>query len=110
MGVPLFDRSGHGIALNENGRAFYPHAEAIIRELAEGSQQMREMRDQNLGRVSISTCAARQINQLMVRHMRTVRTICSVSGGSRIWKRSEGFWDQAYWTSFDFYASRVRCR
>lgn len=69
LGVPLFDRSGHGIALNENGRAFYPHAEAIIRELAEGSQQMREMRDQNLGRVSISTCAARQINQLMVRHM-----------------------------------------
>lgn len=69
LGVPLFDRSGSGIALNENGRAFYPHAEAIIRELADGSRRMKELRDQNLGRVAISTCAARQINQLMIRHM-----------------------------------------
>lgn len=69
LGVPLFDRSGNGIALNENGRAFYPHAEAILRELADGTQQVKEMRDQNIGRISISTCAARQINQLIVRHM-----------------------------------------
>ena len=69
LGVPLFDRSGNGIALNENGKAFYPHAEAIIREMADGSRQMKEMRDQSLGRVSISTCAARQINQLIIRHM-----------------------------------------
>ena len=69
LGVPLFDRSGNGIALNENGRAFYPHAEAIIREMADGSRQMKEMRHQSLGRVSIPTCAARQINQLIIRHM-----------------------------------------
>ena len=69
LGVPLFDRRGNGIALNENGKAFYPHAEAIIREMADGSRQMKEMRDQSLGRVSISTCAARQINQLIIRHM-----------------------------------------
>lgn len=46
LGVPLFDRSGNGIALNENGKAFYPHAEAIIREMADGSRKMKEMRDQ----------------------------------------------------------------
>lgn len=69
LGVPLFDRSGNGITLNENGKAFYPHAEAIIREMADGSRKMKEMRDQSLGRVSISTCAARQINQLIIRHM-----------------------------------------
>lgn len=69
LGVPLFDRSGNGIALNENGRAFYPHAEAIIRELTDGSRRMKELRDQSLGRVSVATCAARQINQLMIRHM-----------------------------------------
>ena len=69
LGVPLFDRSGHGIALNEYGRAFYPHAETILREMTDGAQQLKEMRDHNFGRISISTCATRQINQLMVRHM-----------------------------------------
>ena len=69
LGVPLFDRGGNGIVLNENGRAFYPHAEAILRELTDGSRQMKELRDQSQGRVSIATCAARQINQLMIRHM-----------------------------------------
>lgn len=69
LGVPLFDRGGHGIALNEYGRAFYPRAEAIMRELTDGAQQLKEMRDQNMGRIAISTCATRQINQLMVRHM-----------------------------------------
>lgn len=69
LGVPLFDRSGHSIALNEYGRAFYPHAETILREMTDGAQQLKEMRDHSFGRISISTCATRQINQLMVRHM-----------------------------------------
>lgn len=68
LGVPLFERSGRGIVLSDYGRAFYPRAEAIMQELSDGERQIREMRDQSIGRVSISTCAARQINQLMIQY------------------------------------------
>lgn len=69
LGVPLFERSGRGIVLSDYGRAFYAHAETVMRELSDGEQQLKEMRDQHVGRVSISTSAARQINQLMVQYM-----------------------------------------
>lgn len=69
LGVPLFERNGRGIVLSDYGHAFYKRAETIMRELSDGQQQLKEMRDQHVGRVSIATCAARQINQLMVQYM-----------------------------------------
>lgn len=69
LGVPLFERSGRGIILSDYGRAFYQRAETVMRELSDGEQQLKEMRDQHVGRVSIATSAARQINQLMVQYM-----------------------------------------
>lgn len=33
VGVPLFDRLGRGVQLNENGRAFIPHAKAVLQSI-----------------------------------------------------------------------------
>lgn len=70
LGVPLFERSGRGIFLNDYGKAFYARAETILRELDEGERELREMRDQYTGRISIATNAARQINVLMMQFVR----------------------------------------
>lgn len=69
LGVPLFERNGRGIVLSDYGRAFYKRAETVMRELSDGEQQIKEMRDQHVGRVSIATSSARQINQLMVQYL-----------------------------------------
>lgn len=69
LGVPLFERSGRGIALNDYGKTFYSHAETILREINEGERELKELRDQHIGQVSISTCSARQINPLMIRYI-----------------------------------------
>lgn len=69
LGVPLFERSGRGIFLNDYGKAFYVRAETILRELDEGERELKEMRDKYTGRISIATPAARQINGLMMQFM-----------------------------------------
>lgn len=66
LGVPLFEHSGRGIVLSDFGRTFYTRAESIMREISEGERELKDLRDQQLGRISISTSAARQINQLMI--------------------------------------------
>lgn len=69
LGVPLFERSGRGIVLSDYGREFYKRAETVMRELSDGERQLKEMRDQQIGRVSIGTSEARQINQLMIQYV-----------------------------------------
>ena len=69
LGVTLFERSGRGIVLSDYGREFYKRAETIMRELSDGERQLKEMRDQQFGRVSIGTSEARQINQLMIQYV-----------------------------------------
>lgn len=69
LGVPLFERNGRGIVLNDYGKTFYSHAETVMREISEGERELKELRDQHIGQVSISTCSARQINPLMIRYI-----------------------------------------
>lgn len=69
LGVPLFVRSGRGIFLNDYGKKFYARAETILRERADVERELKEMRDQFTGRIAISTCSARQINQLICQYM-----------------------------------------
>lgn len=69
LGVPLFDRNGRGIALNDYGKLFYARAEAIMREVGDGERELKEIRDSHLGRVSISTCSPRAINPLMLSYI-----------------------------------------
>lgn len=52
-GVPLFDRVGRGIALNEAGRRFVPHAEAVLRRAAEAATWLSEVRDGEGGALRI---------------------------------------------------------
>lgn len=60
LGFLLFERSGRGIVLSDYGREFYKRAETIMRELSDGERQLKEMRDQQIGRVSIGTSEARR--------------------------------------------------
>ena len=69
LGVPLFERCGRGITLNNYGKAFYSRAEAIVRELSDGERELKELRDQHIGRVSIATSSARQVNHLMIHYL-----------------------------------------
>lgn len=69
LGVPLFERSGRGIFLNDYGKKFYTRAETILRERIDVERELKEMRDQFAGRIAISTSAARQINQLITQYM-----------------------------------------
>lgn len=43
-GVALFDRIGRGIVLNEAGRRFVPHAEAVLRRANEAGDWLAEIR------------------------------------------------------------------
>ena len=67
--MPLFERSGRGIYLNDFGKKFYARAETILRERTDVERELKEMRDQFTGRIAIATSAARQINQLMIHYM-----------------------------------------
>ena len=69
LGVPLFERSGRGIYLNDFGKKFYARAETILRERTDVERELKEMRDQFAGRIAIATSAARQINQLIMQYM-----------------------------------------
>jgi DNA-binding transcriptional LysR family regulator len=69
LGVPLFERQGRGIFLNDYGTAFYDRVERVFREMNDGQQELKQMRDAYAGRVSISTSSARQINRLMVQFL-----------------------------------------
>lgn len=75
LGVPLFERSGRGIVLNDYGKLFYTRAETIMREVADGERQLKELRDSHIGRVSISTASARSINPLMVQYISEHRDV-----------------------------------
>ena len=68
LGVPLFERRGRGLILNDYGRILYQRAETVFRNIKDGTQEIIELRDQQLGRISISTSSTRQINHLMLNH------------------------------------------
>lgn len=48
-GVPLFDRVGRGIALNEAGRRFLPLAEAVLRRAGEAEDWLADQRGGTVG-------------------------------------------------------------
>jgi len=43
IGVPLFDRHGRVIRLNQFGKAFLEHVETLFRELEEGQRKVQDM-------------------------------------------------------------------
>jgi DNA-binding transcriptional LysR family regulator len=53
IGVPLFDRQGRSIRLNQFGKAFLEHIERIFRELEEGQREVRDRAGLEQGEVSL---------------------------------------------------------
>ena len=53
VGVPLFDRQGRSLRLNQFGTAFLEHVERLFRELEEGQRQVRDMAGLERGEVSL---------------------------------------------------------
>lgn len=53
IGVPLFDRQGRSVQLNQFGLAFLKHVETIFRELEEGQRQVRDMAGLARGEIAL---------------------------------------------------------
>jgi DNA-binding transcriptional LysR family regulator len=53
IGVPLFDRQGRSIRLNQFGTAFLEHIEHLFRELEEGQRKVRDMAGLEHGEISL---------------------------------------------------------
>ena len=54
LGVPLFDRSRTGFALSAAGRAFRPHAEQLLRAVADARQAVHDLRPASGGALQIA--------------------------------------------------------
>ena len=54
VGVPLFDRPGRSLRLNQFGKAFLAHIETMFRELEEGQRQVRDMASLEHGEISLA--------------------------------------------------------
>lgn len=53
IGVPLFDRQGRSIRLNQFGKVFLGHLDTLFRELEEGQRKVRDMAGLEHGMVSL---------------------------------------------------------
>lgn len=53
VGADLFDRSGRRMILNARGRAFLPHARAMVAELADGTAKVARLMDPERGTVRL---------------------------------------------------------
>ena len=53
VGVPLFDRQGRTIRLNQFGTAFLEHIERLFRELEEGQRKVQDMAGLEQGEISL---------------------------------------------------------
>src|SRR5438309_3725141 len=54
LGVPLFDRQGRQIRLNQFGRTFLRRVERIFAELEDGRRELADLAGLEQGRVSLS--------------------------------------------------------
>lgn len=53
LGQPLFDRLTRGVRLTTYGRAFLPHAEVVLRRLADARKDLDELRDRATGQLRV---------------------------------------------------------
>jgi DNA-binding transcriptional LysR family regulator len=54
LGIPLFDRSRTGFALSAAGRAFRPHAEQLLRAVADARQAVHDLRPASGGALQLA--------------------------------------------------------
>jgi DNA-binding transcriptional LysR family regulator len=58
LGVELFTRTPRGMRLTAEGRAFRPHAQRALQELAEGRELLRELREGRVGELLVGAAPA----------------------------------------------------
>jgi DNA-binding transcriptional LysR family regulator len=54
LGAPLFDRVSSGASLTDAGRAFLPHAEALLASMHDGAEAVRALRGGDRGVVTLA--------------------------------------------------------
>ena len=54
LGAPLFERIRSGVVLTEAGRAFLPHAEALLASMRDGIEAVSALRDAGRGTVTLA--------------------------------------------------------
>ena len=67
IGVPLFDRQGRSIKLNQFGKAFLGHLDTLFRELEEGQREVRDMAGLENGEVSLAATSLHWLPELLHR-------------------------------------------
>jgi len=65
VGVPLFDRQGRQIRLNQFGKAYLERVDRAFRELEEGERQIREMAGLNRGSVKLGVSITSVLPELI---------------------------------------------
>ena len=67
LGAPLFDRQGRGAALTDAGRAFLPHARALLASVHDGIEAVTAIRDGDLGEVTLALVGTLASSRLAAR-------------------------------------------
>jgi len=67
IGVPLFDRHGRVIRLNQFGKAFLEHVETLFRELEEGQRKVQDMAGLDHGEISLGAATVNWLPDLLRR-------------------------------------------
>lgn len=65
LGVPLFDRQGRRIHLNQFGRAFLKRVERIFRELDEGKREVADLAGLEEGSIALAVASTQPLPDLL---------------------------------------------
>lgn len=69
LGVPLFDRKGKNIYLNQYGKAFLKHVDTILQELETSRQELKDMASPFSGMVTIGAVTSRFLPHLFHQYL-----------------------------------------
>src|SRR5690349_5143681 len=77
LGAPLFDRLSRGVTLTEAGRAFLPHAQALLASMRDGIDAVSAIRGTGQGMVTLALVGTLASGSLTVR----LKRLCQAHPG-----------------------------